>query len=99
MESDLAKSGVLYLSNKTPAYCLHTYSGQGLCIFDCHQTNERKIPYNVFEQLKNGISFTPKYGTRIHKPTKILVFMKFHPNLKMHSADRYIIIDVNAINK
>jgi len=52
--------------------------------------------YSFFEALKDGMVFSPKYESRMRyfKPVHIVVLMNQDPDMKLLSADRYKIVEL-----
>jgi len=53
--------------------------------------------YSFFESLKDGMVFSPKYESRMRyfKPVHIVVMMNQEPDMKLLSADRYKLVELN----
>lgn len=53
--------------------------------------------YSFFEALKDGMVFSPKYESRMRyfKPVHIVVMMNQEPDMKLLSADRYKLVELN----
>lgn len=53
--------------------------------------------YSFFEALKDGMVFSPKYESRMRyfKPVHVVVMMNQDPDMKLLSADRYKLVELN----
>lgn len=66
--------------------------------FDCPRSKQGEyIQYDLLEELKNGMVFSPKYESRVKKlpPPHVVVFMNERPDMTKLSADRYKIIELD----
>lgn len=66
-----------------------------IIIFDLPRTTEGFVSYNVIEQCKNGMVFSPKYESKFKcfNVPHIIIFANFGPDISKLSADRWDIID------
>lgn len=67
---------------------------KSIMIFDLARTCEARINYQVIEDLKNGMLFSPKYESKsiVFAEPKILILANFMPNLGAMSDDRWDIL-------
>ena len=69
--------------------------------FDCPRSKQGEyIQYDLLEELKNGMVFSPKYESRMKmlQPPHVVVFMNEKPDMTKLSADRYVIKTVTREN-
>ena len=58
------------------------------------------VPYNLFEQLKDGQAISTKYDSKvlcIKTPNIVLVFANYEPSQVKMSFDRWQIFNINIV--
>jgi len=70
-----------------------------IVMFDLTRSIEGRVNYSALEALKNGMIFSGKYEskTKMFNPPHVFVFSNFGPDLSAMSADRWRVIDLNAM--
>lgn len=83
--------GSAYLQNGKSADLAHAYNGERVVTFDFCRSNEQATNYQIIEQIKNGMVFSPKYDsmTKINAIPHVICFSNFEPNRSMLSQDRW----------
>lgn len=73
----------------------YEYNFQKMVVFDLARETEY-MPYQLIENFKNGLIFSPKYESRMKysKNVKVVIFSNFPPNLNKLSADRWVIKNI-----
>lgn len=69
----------------------YAYNGEPIFIMDLSRSLEDHVNYDIIEQIKNGLIFSPKYESKhkIFKPPKVLILANFKPDLSKLSNDRW----------
>lgn len=83
-----------YCNGGKKADIIHAYEGQEYVVFDLSRALDQTYwPYQVMEEMKNGLSFSGKYNssTKRFNPAKIVVLTNEDPDLTKHSKDRWSI--------
>lgn len=72
----------------------YAYHCEPYFIMDLSRSMEEHVNYDIIEQVKNGMIFSPKYEskTKIFKPPKILILANFMPDQTKLSQDRWQIL-------
>lgn len=86
--------GAFYCNGGKKSDIIHAYEGQEYVCFDLSRSMDQQYwPYQVMEELKNGLSFSGKYCsvTKRFKPCKIVVLTNEEPDMSKHSMDRWSI--------
>ena len=70
----------------------HAYAMEPIVTFNLSRTQADKIDhvYSLIEKLKNGVMFSPEYdsGTKIFRPSHVIVFANFLPDERHRSGPR-----------
>lgn len=92
----IAERGAAYFNNQKPDDIKYLYEGQPYVIFDFSATTN--IHYDIIEEIKNGIYFSPKKHSCVKhfKDPKVCVFMSFSPDLTKMSKPRYNVMDIST---
>lgn len=84
-------------------YCLANRIASGAVtkqvILDYPRSMEEYVSYQVIEQIKNGLAFSPKYESQtilLDPIPHVVVFANFPPIREKLSEDRWDIIELNA---
>lgn len=67
--------------------------------FDLPRNNGNQISYSAIESIKNGMISNTKYetGFKVFDPPHVFIFANAPPDLKMLSADRWVVINIGDI--
>lgn len=70
------------------------YQYQDIVVFDFSRSKEDCVNYDIIEQFKNGLIFSPKYesAAKCCDPPHVIVFSNFAPDLNKLTDDRWDII-------
>ncbi len=90
----MCKGGCVKFENGKSADIKYGYNGERVVIFDYSRSQEDSINYQVLEDLKNGIFFSPKYQSamKVFEIPHVIVFANFEPKREKLSADRWAVV-------
>lgn len=93
----VAKHKAEYFCNAKSADIAHAYRGGQIVVLDLARTTEGQVNYQIIEQLKNGMIFSPKYDSRlkIHARPHVVIFSNYLPCMGALSADRWSIRELS----
>ncbi|MEO5351244.1 MAG: hypothetical protein H7836_16605 [Magnetococcus sp. YQC-3] len=86
-----------YFNNSKTADIAYAYNGERTVVFDLARSNEEMVNYQIIEQIKNGILFSPKYqsATKVFNHPHVIIFSNFPPDRSKMSDDRWVIINLS----
>lgn len=92
----VVRDKAIRFENGKSADIKHAYNGEKVVIFDYSRSSEHKINYQVLEDIKNGIMFSPKYGSqmKIFDIPFVYVMANFPPDKSTLSQDRWDIHNI-----
>lgn len=90
--------GAAYFTTGKFSDLAHAYNYEPIVVFDFARTTAERTPYAILEQLKNGMLFSPKYGsiTKQFEIPHIVCFANFPPVKSSLSLDRWHIVELLA---
>lgn len=94
------KHGAAYFTNAKSADVAHAYHGERIVVFDLTRSVEGAVNYSIIEQVKNGVLFSPKYGsiTKEFDPPNVCVFMNFEVDETKLTRNRICTFDLDEID-
>ncbi|XP_033102682.1 uncharacterized protein LOC117105614 [Anneissia japonica] len=100
MASYLSRSmeAIVFDGCKKGADAAYAYDGQRIVVFDLHNSQKKRVNYDLMERFKNGRLFSPKYHSKVKlfAVPHVVVFANFPPDLHTMSADRWRIRKIGS---
>lgn len=92
----IATGGAFRCCNGKNADIALAYNGEPIFIMDLSRSMEEHVNYDIIEQIKNGMLFSPKYQSnmKIFKIPKVLILANFMPDQTKLSQDRWQIYSI-----